>query len=75
MRPTPEAVTPRRRCPEGHEMVLSRVGGAGLVCDGGCGRSIRRGGAWWSCEECDLDMCIACCRMEGGGMAVEAIDA
>ena len=74
-RPTPEAVTPRRRCPGGHEMVLVRVGGAGLLCDGGCGRGIRRGGEWWSCEECDLDMCMACCREDEGGMAIDAIDA
>ena len=74
-RPTQEVVTPRRRCPGGHEMVLASVGGAGLLCDGGCGRGIRRGGEWWSCEECDLDMCMACCREDEGGMAIDAIDA
>ena len=51
----------RRRCPEGHEMVLGREGGAGLTCDGGCGMGIRRGAAWWSCAVCDLDLCMACC--------------
>ena len=54
----------QRRCPEGHEMELGREGGAGLACDGGCGRSIRRGATWWSCAVCDLDLCMACCGDE-----------
>ena len=70
---------PNRTCPvrlaTWSEMVLASVGGAGLLCDGGCGRGIRRGGEWWSCEECDLDMCMACCREDEGGMAIDAIDA
>ena len=64
-RPPPEPPPPQRRCPAGHAMVLEHEGGAGLMCDGGCGRGIRRGGAWWSCAECDLDMCMACCRVDG----------
>ena len=45
---------------------LLRRDGAGLRCDGGCGRSIKRGG-WWACGGCDYDVCTSCYEEEVGG--------
>ena len=53
-----------RRCQVGHTLERCRAGGAGLRCDGGCGRALRRGAWRWSCEECDLDICEEC-SMDG----------
>jgi len=53
-----------RRCQVGHTLERCRAGGAGLRCDGGCGRALRRGAWRWSCEECDLDVCEEC-SMDG----------
>ena len=33
---------PPKRCPLGHDMERCCEGGAGLQCDGGCGRALRR---------------------------------
>ena len=33
--------------------------------DGGCGRSIKRGG-WWACGGCDYDVCTSCYEEEVG---------
>ena len=51
------------RCQAGHCMHRRGTGAAGLTCDGGCGRALRRGTGWWCCDECDFDVCDAC----GGG--------
>ena len=44
------------RCNAGHALTWRDEGAAGLECDGGCGRGIRRGAGWWSCEGCDVDV-------------------
>ena len=60
------AMVERRRagrvasCPQGHPMALCDIGAAGLRCDGGCGRPLRRGSSWWCCEQCDHDVCMVC---------------
>ena len=50
------------RCKAGHVLAWRDEGAAGLECDGGCGRRIRRGAGWWSCEGCDVDVCEECCE-------------
>ncbi len=35
--------------------------------DGGCGRSIKRGG-WWACGGCDDDVCASCYEEEVGAV-------
>ena len=57
------------RCQAGHRMGRREVDAAGLTCDGGCGRALRRGSGWWCCDECDFDVCNACGGEEddGGG--------
>ena len=57
--PTREAAVeaPVPRCWMGHPMQRRHEGAAGLVCDGACGRGIRRGEEWWCCERCDYDVC------------------
>ena len=62
--PTPPALGPR--CPGGHWMSRCCEGAAGLVCDGGCGRRIRRGESWWGCVACDFDVCDVCGDGDGG---------
>ena len=53
----------RMECPQGHSLTWCRrgaaEGGRALVCDGGCGAPIRRGG-WWACARCDHDVCPRC---------------
>ena len=53
----------RMECPQGHSLAWCRrgaaEGGRALVCDGGCGAPIRRGG-WWACARCDHDVCPRC---------------
>ena len=56
------------RCPGGHRMSRCCEGSAGLVCDGGCGRRIRRGEGWWGCVQCDFDVCDVCCDADGGDL-------
>ena len=48
------------RCGAGHSLTWRSEGAAGLGCDGRCRRKIRRGAGWWSCAECDFDMCEEC---------------
>ena len=48
------------RCQAGHAMHRRETGAAGLTCDGGCGRALRRGTKGWCCVECDFDVCDAC---------------
>ena len=48
------------RCHAGHGMLRRNVGASGLTCGGGCGRALKRGAVWWSCEACDFDVCDAC---------------
>ena len=55
------------RCEAGHVLTWRVEGAAGLRCDGGCGRGIRRGAGWWSCEGCDVDVCEECCEDWAGG--------
>ena len=47
-----------------HRMCRRATEAAGLTCDGGCGRALRRadecGVEWWCCEQCDFDVCDAC---------------
>ena len=47
-------------CGAGHVLTWRSEGVAGLGCDGRCGRKIRRGAGWWSCAECDFDVCEEC---------------
>ena len=47
--------------------VWVRRDGAGLRCDGGCGRGIKRGG-WWACGGCDYDVCTSCYEEEVGAV-------
>ena len=47
-------------CGAGHALTWCSEGAAGLGCDGRCGRKIRRGAGWWSCAECDFDVCEEC---------------
>ena len=54
------------RCLAGHHMHRRETGAAGLTCDGGCGRALRRGTGWWCCDECDFDVCDACGGVEEG---------
>ena len=64
--PALRAMVERRRagrvasCPQGHSMALCDSGAAGLRCDGGCGRPLKRGASWWCCERCDYDVCMEC---------------
>ena len=48
------------RCQAGHTMCRRATEAAGLTCDGGCGRALRRADEWWCCEQCDFDVCDAC---------------
>ena len=48
------------RCQAGHAMHRRETGAAGLTCDGGCGRALRRGTKGWCCVECAFDVCDAC---------------
>lgn len=60
-----EGAKGRMQCENGHDLVWVRRDGAGLRCDGGCGRSIKRGG-WWACGGCDYDVCTSCYEEEVG---------
>ena len=39
------------RCPAGHPLRRRSGEDAGLRCDGGCGRLLRRGAAGWCCDQ------------------------
>ena len=62
-----EGATGRMQCENGHDLVWVRRDGAGLRCDGGCGRGIKRGG-WWACGGCDYDVCTSCYEEEVGAV-------
>ena len=64
-RETEESRREGRRCPGGHVLGRWWTGAAGLMCDGPCGGSMRRGEGWWGCEACDYDICDTC--YEDGG--------
>lgn len=55
------------RCQAGHGMRRRETDAAGLTCDGGCERALRRGSRWWCCDECDFDVCDACGGEEEDG--------
>ena len=62
-----EGTVGRMQCANGHDLVWVRRDGVGLRCDGGCGRSIKRGG-WWACGGCDYDVCASCYEEEVGAV-------
>ena len=62
-----EGTVGRMQCANGHNLVWVRRDGVGLRCDGGCGRSIKRGG-WWACGGCDYDVCASCYEEEVGAV-------
>ena len=47
------------RCAKGHPLKRSAAGTRTLVCDGPCGKPLRRNTARWSCASCDFDLCAA----------------
>ena len=55
-----EAEVEGPRCSAGHSMLRRDWDASELMCDGGCGRALRRGAGWWCCEKCDEDVCDAC---------------
>ena len=58
----PPAQSNSPKCKEGHPMALkTATGRTQLVCDGdGCDKSIQLGDKWYSCVECDFDICESC---------------